>query len=318
MKGSLTSKQYLMLTAYLDGLLDEAAREKLEVETEHNPQLLEALTAMRQARGVMRQLKPRRVPHNFTLTPDMLPEKVCKTPAQRWLPFFRFSTAFSALGLILVFAASFLLQSAPAALMADRAIPIQAAAPEVVSEENAGSEAVQQAVYSEEALSNHLITWGKQAGYVPSTTFDSLAYHSASIHVEQGGKGGGGAAVREVSYQVSSPNDSKTEKKHLLVIFVDHDTPSDDETAAEALTVSTDVDYRVINSGPILGIRIPLSEPSAEEKPLPALSDGLFSDLAAMMPESSRFWLMAGLFFCFWVSLAGLIFLSLTARKRKS
>ena len=59
------------LTAYLDGQLDSAHRQRLESRLGSEPELKATLDALRESRAVLRRLPQRRAPRNFTLTPKM-------------------------------------------------------------------------------------------------------------------------------------------------------------------------------------------------------------------------------------------------------
>lgn len=91
------------LSAYLDGHLDPSDSARLELRISSDPELASALSDLRAARGILRKLPARKAPRNFTLTRKMVG---LKPPLPRTFSFFRFSTAFATLLLMLTFAAN--------------------------------------------------------------------------------------------------------------------------------------------------------------------------------------------------------------------
>jgi anti-sigma factor RsiW len=91
------------LSAYLDGQLNPSDSARLESRITADPELASALSDLRAARGILRKLPARKAPRNFTLTRQMVG---LKPPLPRTFSFFRFSTAFAAILLMLTFAAN--------------------------------------------------------------------------------------------------------------------------------------------------------------------------------------------------------------------
>ncbi|NOT04811.1 MAG: hypothetical protein HOP27_09465, partial [Anaerolineales bacterium] len=91
------------LSAYLDGQLSPSDSARLESRITADPELASALSDLRAARGILRKLPARKAPRNFTLTRQMVG---LKPPLPRTFSFFRFSTAFATILLILTFAAN--------------------------------------------------------------------------------------------------------------------------------------------------------------------------------------------------------------------
>ncbi|MBI5964882.1 MAG: hypothetical protein HY863_15495 [Chloroflexi bacterium] len=94
------------LSAYLDGQLSPSDSARLESRISSDPELDSVLSDLRAARGILRKLPARKAPRNFTLTRKMVG---LKPPLPRTFSFFRFSTAFAAVMLMLTFAANSLL-----------------------------------------------------------------------------------------------------------------------------------------------------------------------------------------------------------------
>jgi hypothetical protein len=93
------------LTAYLDGQLDSAQRQRLEARLGSDPELKAALDALRESRSVLRRLPQRRAPHNFTLTPKMAG---IKPPLPRSYPIFRWASVVAAFLLFFAYATNLL------------------------------------------------------------------------------------------------------------------------------------------------------------------------------------------------------------------
>lgn len=94
------------LSAYLDGQLSPSDSALLESRISADPELDSALRDIRSARNILRKLPARKAPRNFTLTRKMVG---LKPPLPRAFSFFRFSTTFATLLLMLTFAANILI-----------------------------------------------------------------------------------------------------------------------------------------------------------------------------------------------------------------
>lgn len=93
------------LTAYLDGQLNSAHRQRLESRLGSEPELKATLDALRESRAVLRRLPQRRAPRNFTLTPKMAG---IKPPLPRAYPVFRFASVVAAFLFFFAYATNFL------------------------------------------------------------------------------------------------------------------------------------------------------------------------------------------------------------------
>lgn len=94
-----------LLSAYLDGKLNPSDSARLEARLQSDPELASTLGDIRLARGILRKLPARKAPRNFTLTRKMVG---LKPPLPRSYGFFRFSTAFATILLVLTFATNFI------------------------------------------------------------------------------------------------------------------------------------------------------------------------------------------------------------------
>ena len=90
-----------LLSAYLDGQLGPSDSKQLESRLATDQNLQAIMDDLRTARGLLRHLPQRRVPHNFTLTPKMVG---LKAPEPRVYSAFRFATVLAALLFITTFA----------------------------------------------------------------------------------------------------------------------------------------------------------------------------------------------------------------------
>lgn len=101
-----------LLSAYLDGQISPSDSTRLESRLASDPELAATLQALRESRGLLRQLPKRRAPRNFTLTYAMVGKK---PPLPRSYPVFRFATALATLLFVFSFAANRLGQIAASA-----------------------------------------------------------------------------------------------------------------------------------------------------------------------------------------------------------
>jgi len=96
-----------LLSSYLDGQLSPSESARLESRLSSDPELASAFSDIRAARSILRKLPSRKAPRNFTLTRQMVG---LKPPLPRSYSFFRFSTAFATVLLMLIFTANALTQ----------------------------------------------------------------------------------------------------------------------------------------------------------------------------------------------------------------
>jgi hypothetical protein len=89
-----------LISSYLDGQLNTSESARLETRLTADPELASVLHDLRSARGILRKLPARKAPRNFTLTRKMVG---LKPPLPKAYPFFRFSTAFATILLMLSF-----------------------------------------------------------------------------------------------------------------------------------------------------------------------------------------------------------------------
>lgn len=122
------------LSAYLDGELKDSARKKLESRIARDPELAAALDDLRLSRTVLRRTPQRRVPRNFTISPQMVAKR---PPMPRLVP----ALNYAALAAMLLFVFSFTSPFGAGGSMADEAMAPAPMLMEAPMEESAAVEA---------------------------------------------------------------------------------------------------------------------------------------------------------------------------------
>lgn len=126
---TLTDREWLLLSAYLDEQLSETEKRQVEDLLQNKPASLKALEGLRRTRQVLRYAPLRKVSHNFTLSP----EQVRKPFLPSFSRVLSYSSALAALLLVVVlgidlFSGSALMTAAPvpAAAAQERAVMAEA------------------------------------------------------------------------------------------------------------------------------------------------------------------------------------------------
>ena len=96
---SIKKKDWVLLSAYLDGELRDRERVKLEARLEKDPALALALESLRKSKTVLSSLPRLRSPRNYALTPEMVG---MKRPQPRLYPTFRLASVIASLMLMIV------------------------------------------------------------------------------------------------------------------------------------------------------------------------------------------------------------------------
>lgn len=120
MNARINSKDWLLLSAYVDGQLTPGERAKLDKLLNDRQELQEELRSLKRMRALLRRVPTKPVPHNFTLTTMMARQ------AQRrsfWLP----ALSFSSLTAMLLLVASFVFRLTPGMTPAMAPVPMPAA-----------------------------------------------------------------------------------------------------------------------------------------------------------------------------------------------
>jgi len=100
MTPSQQDQWYETMSAYLDSELSDPDRSKFESVLQTNPTLLAQLNELNKTRDLLRHAPRQKVPHNFTLTSSMLPQKKTFTI---WFSIMRTSSALAAIAFIFTF-----------------------------------------------------------------------------------------------------------------------------------------------------------------------------------------------------------------------
>jgi anti-sigma factor RsiW len=107
-------QDWQLLSAYLDGQLSAREKTHLEGRLKLQPALQTALGDLSHTRTVLRSVRRRRAPHNFTLTPAMIGALPKVQPQPRLVTALRFSSALAVLLVLVSLAIEFLPGASPA------------------------------------------------------------------------------------------------------------------------------------------------------------------------------------------------------------
>ena len=179
MKVTLTQKDWMLISAYLDERLSNAEIGKVESRLKTDLQFKQAFTEIQYARRILRSLPMKRAPRNFTLSPQRI-----KMPVRRgWFqPALSFVSATAALVLIVVFAGSTLL---PMLGVTKSAAPMMALAPEAAMDTT-------QKLLGESTEAPMIILWNPAQGAGGGNGNEALGSYTSGP-----GIGGGGVAHTE-------------------------------------------------------------------------------------------------------------------------
>lgn len=120
MKGKISPRDHILLSAYLDGQLTTRQRARLEARLKDIPQLRTALEDLDNTRALLRSLPRMRSPRNFTLTPAMAG---IRRPERRAYPVFSFVSTLASVLFVIVLISDFLglnVLTLPVAKVAER------------------------------------------------------------------------------------------------------------------------------------------------------------------------------------------------------
>jgi len=100
MKKGLSSKDWELISSYLDDELTPHEKTRVEERLKSRPEYREALEGLQRTKAILHRAPVRRVPRNFTLTAAMVPP----VKAPRWTFTMQWSSAVAALVAVFVFA----------------------------------------------------------------------------------------------------------------------------------------------------------------------------------------------------------------------
>ncbi len=113
MSKTLTTKDWIMISAYLDNRLSPAEIEKIEIRTKNDPSFKKALEEIAYTRKMLRSLPQKHAPRNFTLSPAKTRAPI-RNP---WLqPALKYVSIAAALITVVIFVSPFLLFGMPSAV----------------------------------------------------------------------------------------------------------------------------------------------------------------------------------------------------------
>ena len=173
-KGQLSSKDWELLSSYMDGELNPRDKARVEARLSAQPEFQEALDGLRRTKAILRKAPIRKVPRNFTLkAADVQPVK-----PPRWIPTMQWSSAAVALVAVFLFASQ-LLPGFPglATTASEKAVDSEMGAPELAQPAQSLA-----AVPAADQATPEVIYWGG-----PPAQANGL-----------GGMGGGGDGDRSV------------------------------------------------------------------------------------------------------------------------
>ena len=103
-KIQISPSEWQLLSAYLDDQVSSDERIQIERKLDSEDAFRQAMLSMQKARLVIRSMPRRKVPRNFTLTPEMVPAR----RSFQLFPLLRFSSAFAAIAAVVLFAVQLL------------------------------------------------------------------------------------------------------------------------------------------------------------------------------------------------------------------
>ncbi len=134
----LSTQDWQLLSAYLDGQLSASDQAKLEKRLREQAELRTALEELKTTRAMLRSAGKQRVPRNFTLTPAMV-EKARPRPLLRLIPVLNFASAAAALAVVILLVVGLLPGAGPAVTSAPALAPVESTTTVNAIEDTTGS-----------------------------------------------------------------------------------------------------------------------------------------------------------------------------------
>ncbi len=259
MTDRISPEDWEILSAYLDGQASVKEQEKLKQKLAAEPDLQRALEDLQRTKTVLHSAPRRRVPHNFTLSPSMVPQR---RPGFRLVPTLSFASGLAVILLVLTFAFSSLATMAkPGTLAAQAPQPTQPAAAA------SSNQAAPQVDQTQPGANPPIINWGGVgmgggggggggAGGADPTLEAQMATEYALANPEGntsiaatpvgGGYGGGPTPEPPVGGQQIAPEMTPTPPVTTSIVPTEPPAPVQPPAAQATLAPG---------EGPILGIR---------------------------------------------------------------
>ncbi|MEN6524792.1 MAG: hypothetical protein ABFD14_13815 [Anaerolineaceae bacterium] len=259
-KQPISIKNLIALSAYLDGQMNEKQTVQLEAQLKKDAELRQVFTQMRQTRFLLRQVKPVRVPRNFTLKPKMIADMPQKAISSRWIPALSYATLTAAVLMVIT--------------LVIHLLPMQMKTAEVPSELTTSAPVLEAAEIpsAQDGLTNALpvIIWGDASAIVNTSTYDTSGKRVGGIGggggAEGSGLGGGGSVANPYISNIPSGING-------IIVIIPRATECTIAVQITETLVESTTPYKVIASGPILGLRISEQveqETASEPAPAPA------------------------------------------------
>lgn len=189
----LTQKDWLLISAFLDGRLTNAEKTAFESRLDSDTDFKTAFHEIQYTRGLLRSLPQKRAPRNFTLSAQYEKKTSHKWGLNR---FFGFASAASAVALVVIFAWSNLFSGA---IRSAAPAPMMAAVPESAMDTAS--------VSGEETLeAPMIIIWGQQQAYGKGS--GGGGGDSSAMTTGLDGLGGGEAGAIQENAVITSQTES--------------------------------------------------------------------------------------------------------------
>jgi hypothetical protein len=288
MKAQLSPKEWQQISEYLDDQLSPKEKDQLEERFRLRPDLQKGLEELRHTRLVLRSVPKRRVPHNFTLTPEMVrPRSI-----SRLFPVLSFSSALATILIVVTLALRLVpaISSSSAPEMQSQSAPAAPAAPLAAP---FNSLAVQDTSVSPQTSGTpEIITWGQQ----PDTLLANNAQVLGGGAVQQANPAVGEAPLLAPGAIQSQPTQPASlpasQQAPALAPAPAASNPAAPQRNAQALTVSTPAAPVTFKSAsPILGIpaRSDQNKILSAATPEPSVAQAASPQPAALQPAVQPF-----------------------------
>jgi hypothetical protein len=196
MKTTLSEKDWIQLSATLDGRLSGSELVSIEKRLETEPEFKQAYRELKYTRFLLRSLPVKRAPRNFTLSQQYARKPAAKWPLQSFLGL---ASAGAALVVVALFVSVNLLPMRASKMAAPMAAPMAAALPESSAADAAANSA------DNSFRESKIITWNQWGQYSGATGMGGGGggdgMDAAALTTRDGsgiGSGGGGEAPVEL------------------------------------------------------------------------------------------------------------------------
>jgi hypothetical protein len=282
-RSSISSRQLITLSVYLDGQLTSTQKARLDKQLSESEELSQALLELRRTRNALRQLKPKPAPRNFMLKPEMVSSRQRVAPVSRWVPVMSFGSVAAAVLMIFTLVAGLL----PLGLRAAQPALEFAAAPVVEAPVSA----------EDTAAALPIITWGSGELTAPEVVAMGGVIATGKGGGGGGAEGGGAGGLGSGGITINAPPAVITNDMGVPGFVVILPPVTEEVVQAESRDAEEpgqEENFSVIDSGPILGLRIteevqkaaepePEPEPARRQAPAFMLTAAVIFGVAAIL-----------------------------------